>query len=155
MLELKSYMARFPLLWKKPEHLSFLRSELASILQDFEKGIFTVEKDAEIKPEENSNPFFIKNIPINLLRFAVLSEESSVMASIPKEIWSDYQVYEFDVLPPVSVDRESIDTIESIKNFISDHDLSASQVNAMQDEDLLNQIRQMSLEEYLGNANES
>lgn len=39
-------------------------------------------------------------IPTNLLRFAILSGEERVMAKVPAEIWEDYEVYDYDVLPP-------------------------------------------------------
>lgn len=152
VIELKAYMARFSSLWKNTEHLNFLSRALKSLLRDHQRNLYNASIEGEDKVNGEMNPFFIDGIPINLLRFAVLSEESSVMASIPQNIWSDHEVFDFDVLPPKAETRESIDTIETIKSFINERDLLASQVNVMQDEDLLNQIRQMSLEEYLENA---
>lgn len=152
ILEFKAYMARFSSLWTKSEEISFLHNELSSILKDYQTGNVTIDSNDKKhgdNADEPQSPFFIEGIPINLLRFAILSEESSVMASIPSTIWSNYEVYEFDVLPPTPTSKESIDVIENIKSFINEKDLTALQMERLQDEDLLNQIRQISLQQYI------
>lgn len=149
ILETQAYISRFPMIWKNAEDLNFLNNELTNILQTFQEKSMSLEIDKPSLAEEALHPFFIENIPINLLRFSILSEESSVMASIPANIWSDYEVYEFDVLPPTPTTKDSIDVLETVKSFVNDRELATSQMNLMQDEDLLNQIRQMSLEQYL------
>ncbi len=157
-LELKAYMARFPLLWNRNEEVTFLHDEMSSILQDYHRGNVTIDSN-DGQDHNNINnlqsPFFIAGIPINLLRFAILSEESSVMAAIPSFIWSDNEVYEFDVLPPVPTSKESIEVVENIKTFINEKDLAVLQAERMQDEDLLNQIRQISLQQYIHENEES
>ncbi|CAI4698509.1 CQS_1a_G0041700.mRNA.1.CDS.1 [Saccharomyces cerevisiae] len=157
-LELKAYMARFPLLWNRNEEVTFLHDEMSSILQDYHRGNVTI--DSNDRQDHNNinnlqSPFFIAGIPINLLRFAILSEESSVMAAIPSFIWSDNEVYEFDVLPPMPTSKESIEVVENIKTFINEKDLAVLQAERMQDEDLLNQIRQISLQQYIHENEES
>lgn len=144
-IETKAYLVRMKALWSAQD-LVFLHDELSKILQDYQSGKLEVFPPAHIDIESQ---FFIKDIPINLLRFAILSQESSVMASIPEEIWTDYQVFEFDVLPPTPIDRETEDIVETIKSFVSDDELSVSQVQLLQDEQLLNHVRQMSLEQFL------
>ncbi|CAI4379679.1 CCQ_1a_G0011750.mRNA.1.CDS.1 [Saccharomyces cerevisiae] len=157
-LELKAYMARFPLLWNRNEEVAFLHDEMSSILQDYHRGNVTIDSN-DGQDHNNINnlqsPFFIAGIPINLLRFAILSEESSVMAAIPSFIWSDNEVYEFDVLPPMPTSKESIEVVENIKTFINEKDLAVLQAERMQDEDLLNQIRQISLQQYIHENEES
>lgn len=157
-LELKAYMARFPLLWNRNEEVTFLHDEMSSILQDYHRGNVTIDSN-DGQDHNNINnlqsPFFIAGIPINLLRFAILSEESSVMAAIPSFIWSDNEVYEFDVLPPMPTSKESIEVVENIKTFINEKDLAVLQTERMQDEDLLNQIRQISLQQYIHENEES
>lgn len=157
-LELKAYMARFPLLWNRNEEVTFLHDEMSSILQDYHRGNVTIDSN-DGQDHNNINnlqsPFFIAGIPINLLRFAILSEESSVMAAIPSFIWSDNEVYEFDVLPPMHTSKESIEVVENIKTFINEKDLAVLQAERMQDEDLLNQIRQISLQQYIHENEES
>ncbi|AJV12000.1 BMC_2a_G0012060.mRNA.1.CDS.1 [Saccharomyces cerevisiae] len=157
-LELKAYMARFPLLWNRNEEVAFLHDEMSSILQDYHRGNVTIDSN-DGQDHNNINnlqsPFFIAGIPINLLRFAILSEESSVMAAIPSFVWSDNEVYEFDVLPPMPTSKESIEVVENIKTFINEKDLAVLQAERMQDEDLLNQIRQISLQQYIHENEES
>ncbi|CAI4369232.1 BCE_3a_G0012000.mRNA.1.CDS.1 [Saccharomyces cerevisiae] len=157
-LELKAYMARFPLLWNRNEEVTFLHDEMSSILQDYHRGNVTIDSN-DGQDHNNINnlqsPFFIAGIPINLLRFAILSEESSVMVAIPSFIWSDNEVYEFDVLPPMPTSKESIEVVENIKTFINEKDLAVLQAERMQDEDLLNQIRQISLQQYIHENEES
>ncbi|KAK5782156.1 hypothetical protein RI543_000080 [Arxiozyma heterogenica] len=155
LIEYKVYLARFSLLWKSSKELTFLHNNLTKL--------FTHYKDDKIKLAasnlfsgnkiEIDNVFYIKNIPINLLRFAILSEESSVMASIPSFVWSDYEVYEFDVLPPRPNSKEDIYVIETVKSFIDEKDLLNAQAMRAQDEELMNQIRQLSLNQYI-EANE-
>ncbi|CAI4351368.1 ASN_HP2_G0011390.mRNA.1.CDS.1 [Saccharomyces cerevisiae] len=157
-LELKAYMARFPLLWNRNEEVTFLHDEMSSILQDYHRGNVTIDSnDGQDHNNVNNlqSPFFIAGIPINLLRFAILSEESSVMAAIPSFIWSDNEVYEFDVLPPMHTSKESIEVVENIKTFINEKDLAVLQAERMQDEDLFNQIRQISLQQYIHENEES
>ncbi|CCC70787.1 hypothetical protein NCAS_0F03030 [Naumovozyma castellii] len=148
-LELKAYLARFPIIWKNSADISFLHSEIKNILEDCQLGKIEFPSMDVDTSEEEVNPFFIEGIPINLLRFAILSEESSIMAAIPSSIWSDYDVFEFDVLPPQPTTKESIDSLESVKSFINENELVMSQAAMMQDEDMLNQIRQLSLQQYI------
>lgn len=155
LIEYKIYLARFSLLWKSTEELTFLHNNLTKLLTQFKNNEIKLAPNDPLNDDkvEIENVFYIRNIPINLLRFAILSEESSVMASIPPFVWSDYEVYEFDVLPPQPNSKEDIGVIETIKSFINDKDLLNAQVMRMQDEDLMNQIRQLSLDQYI-EANE-
>lgn len=156
ILEYKIYLARFSMLWKSTDELSFLHNNLTELFTQYkDEKIKLASKDPlDVEDVEIENVFYIDNIPINLLRFAILSEESSVMAAIPANIWSDYEVYEFDVLPPQPTSKESIDVIETVKSFINDKDLVNAQAMRMQDDDIMNQIRQLSLNQYI-QANET
>ncbi|CCF58082.1 hypothetical protein KAFR_0D04340 [Kazachstania africana CBS 2517] len=148
-IECKAYLARFSLLWKGHEEIKFLYDEISKILSDYQNNKIELSFLMGSVDEESEHPFFIKGIPVNLLRFVVLSEESSVMASIPSYVWSDYEVFEFDVLPPLARDRESLEVIETVKSFVNDRDLATNQAVRMQDDQLLAQIRQLSLDQYL------
>ncbi|EDO18655.1 hypothetical protein Kpol_1055p11 [Vanderwaltozyma polyspora DSM 70294] len=148
-IETKAYMVRFETIWKNAEDISFLRNELTTLFEKNIKGEIGIANADAYADTENIHPFYINDIPINLLRFVFLSDESSVIATIPQYIWSDYQVFEFDIFPPEPTTKESIDTIETIKSFISEEDLLSSQMELMQDENILNQIRQLSLDQYL------
>ena len=151
VLEGKAYMARFSTIWKDPSEINFLHKTVSDLLAEYKKDksmldphYTTIYEDDEIE-----NPFFIGEIPINLLRFAILSEESSIMAAIPSYIWSDYEVFEFDVLPPTPTSKESIDVLENVKSFINSKDLAVSEAAMLQDESLMDQIRQLSLQQYI------
>lgn len=155
-LEYKTYLARFSMLWKSAEELTFLHNTITNLFTQYKEGKINIAgKDPlDDGQTEMENVFYIENIPINLLRFAILSEESSVMGAIPANIWSDYEVFESDVLPPQPNSRESIDVIETVKSFINERDLVGAQAMRMQDEDILNQIRELSLNQYI-QANET
>lgn len=151
LLEAKAYMVRFSAIWKDPEEINFLHREITNLLQNYKNSKYSVniQTDNESNDEELENPFFIENIPVNLLRFAVLSEESTIMAAIPSNIWSDCDIYEFDVLPPTPTSKESLDVLETVKSFIDNKNLAVSQAAMLQDQDLLNQVRQLSLQQYI------
>ncbi|CUS23513.1 LAQU0S10e02168g1_1 [Lachancea quebecensis] len=144
-LETKAYLIRMKAIWGGVE-IRFLHEELVNILTEYKAGNKQLKTTTSV---EAQNELFLGGIPINLLRFAVLSQESPLMACIPQEIWSERDVYEFDVLPPLPHDRDSENLVETVKTFVSESDLSMSQMEIMQDENILNQIRQLSLEQFL------
>ena len=99
------YLTRLDSLCEDQEVRNFLVTELSSIITKVGKP--------------NLGSYYWNNleeIPENILRHAVLSGESTVMAKIPESFWSDNSVYEFDVLPP------SIGT--TIYNYIDDNQIS-------------------------------
>lgn len=145
LIETKSYISRMRGIWKDNESIKFLHNELLTIF-----ATMPVRNPLEEETEKFSDsPFFIQNIPINLLRFTILSQESSLMAIVPQFIWSDYSVFEFDVLPPTSDSKETNDTVESIETIIDKRHLEISQMQQFADEELLQRINEISLQEYL------
>ncbi|SCU91736.1 LADA_0F11716g1_1 [Lachancea dasiensis] len=144
-LEVKAYLIRMKVLWGGTE-LKFLGDQIKVVIDEYKAGAIQVSAANNVKSE---NPFFLGGYMVNLLRFAVLSQESPLMACIPEEIWSEREVYEFDVLPPEPHGRETEELIESAKSFISENDLNMTRLEMMQDENLINQITQMSLEQFL------
>ncbi|SCU95916.1 LAME_0F14070g1_1 [Lachancea meyersii CBS 8951] len=145
VVETKAYLIRMKVLWRGPE-LNFLYDELFTLFSELKSGRLSTKPSSTFSAE---SPFFIDGMHVNLLRFAVLSQESPLMACIPEHIWSERDVYEFDVLPPQPHGRETEDLIESVKSFVSENDLTMTRMEMMQDENLLNQITQMSLEQFL------
>lgn len=148
VLETKAYSTRFGISWQKPEDLSFLNSQLTDLFKNFHEKKIKIAS-AISQEDITANPFFFEGIPVNLLRFSVLSEESPIMASIPTSVWSNHDVYEFDILPPTPTTKESRDFVEDVRTFINDQELVRSQMDMNQDEALLSQIRQLSLEQFL------
>ncbi|CCE62862.1 hypothetical protein TPHA_0D02240 [Tetrapisispora phaffii CBS 4417] len=149
-IEAKAYITRFPSIWKESSDLSFLLAELQQLFTDYKKNAFDIIPEPNYSDFKGTHhPFYIDSLPVNLLRFVFLSDESSVAAAIPSNIWSDNQIYEFDVLPPESIDRETADIVEKITSFIDGQELEMYQMALLQDETLLDQIRQLSLDQYL------
>lgn len=71
----------------------------------------------------------LESIPENIIRHVVLSNESSVMAKLPEDFWTNQDVYEFDVLPP------KIGT--TIYNYVDDNQISTGVMqNTMQAEEI-------------------
>ncbi|TID14787.1 hypothetical protein CANINC_004458 [Pichia inconspicua] len=112
------YTVRIEALTEEPEIRTFLIKELATIIE-------TVGKP-------NLEGYYWNNleeIPENIIRHAILSNESSVMSKIPESFWEENDVYEFDILPP------KIGT--TIYNYIDDNQISAGIMqNSMQAEEI-------------------
>lgn len=146
-IEYASYSTRFDLVWNQSTDLDFLHEEIQKCIR-----AHSTRKESslneQIVPQIN-NPFFITSIPVNLIRFTILSEESSSMACIPSNIWSDFAVYEFDVLPPQPTTKESQEVLESLQTFVNEKYMSISQEALNEDENLLDQIRQLSMQEFI------
>lgn len=115
------YTVRLNILVEESPVKNFILKELALVIESVGKP--------------NMSAYYWNNlekIPENVLRYAVLSNESSVMAKIPESFWSNNDIYEFDVLPP------SIGT--TVYNYIDDNQISN---NVMQDSMRAEEIRQL------------
>ncbi|VEU23199.1 DEKNAAC104316 [Brettanomyces naardenensis] len=78
------YTVRIDALLEEPELKKFVKDELERIQVDGKSSYLDS----------------VEEIPRNLLRFVILSNETSAMAKIPPQFWSENDVYEFDLLPP-------------------------------------------------------
>jgi tetratricopeptide (TPR) repeat protein len=112
------YINRLDLLLEEQSLKKFFLTELALIIEKVGKP--------------NLEAYYWNNletIPENIIRYVILSNESSVMAKIPESFWSDNEVYEFDVLPP------KIGT--TIYNYVDDNQISAGVMqNTMRSEEI-------------------
>lgn len=95
LLAAETYLVRAAHLWKEQRHIEFLHKEI-NILFKARKGgrgiflkWFGLEKT---KVEEQ--------IPVNLLRFVLLSGENKVLAKVPHKVFDMEDTNEYDVLPP-------------------------------------------------------
>lgn len=91
VLAAETYLIRAHVLWKEPAHQRFLAAELRALFETVPKklwfgGLFKGKKTVDI--------------PHNLIRFAVLSGESKVLAKIPQLLFSRSDMLEYDVMPP-------------------------------------------------------
>ncbi|AGO12772.1 AaceriADR305Cp [[Ashbya] aceris (nom. inval.)] len=146
-IETKAYSVRMKAIWSDTA-LLWLHDELSSLLNRYRAGDIEIVMPPANLPG-SGNQFFVDGIPVGLLRFVILSQESTVMAKIPERIWSSNDVFEFDVLPPKPTTREFEDVVETISTFVKDESLRMAHLSALQDEELLNQVRQLSLEQFL------
>lgn len=87
------YVIRASIMWEKIEFRNFLHDNLMEFIA---QGI-------------KLNPVKGGIIPLNLVRFVILSGESKLMAKLPKEIWDDNDVYEYDVKPSGELLEDFID----------------------------------------------
>lgn len=115
------YSVRLPMLCEDLPMKQFILKELAMIIENVGKP--------------NLDGYYLNNkkeIPLNLIRHVILSNESSAMAKIPESFWKENEVYEFDLLPP------SIGT--TVYNYIDDEKMTQEMMmHSMQTEE----IRQM------------
>lgn len=93
-LAAETYLVRAPQLWKEQTHRQFLHDEMQSMLsanQSTVKSWFGSFFNKTAKQQE---------IPVNLVRFAILSGENKVLAKVPESVFEQDNVLEYDVLPP-------------------------------------------------------
>ncbi|KAM9934898.1 hypothetical protein OXX80_005528 [Metschnikowia pulcherrima] len=93
----ETYLVRASILWKEQSHRKFLHDELMSLFATKE----TQESKSWLsgwfgdgKHDDNSD------IPVNLIRFVVLSGENKVLAKIPEKVFERDDMLEYDVIPP-------------------------------------------------------
>lgn len=94
-LAAETYLVRAPLLWKDQAHRQFLHDELLVLIglgKAAGKSWFGKFFSSETKKEQL--------IPINLVRFSILSGENKVLAKLPESVFEQDNVLEYDVLPP-------------------------------------------------------
>lgn len=98
----ETYLVRAKLLWNNQAKLKFLEEELISLFKSKStkkanySGLSSVYSlFFGLKPDTPS-----LELPLNLIRFAVLSGENSMMARIPKKVWNTQELLEYDILPP-------------------------------------------------------
>lgn len=125
----ETYLVRAALLWNDQPKRQFLHDELSKMFSESTKptgiksSIFNILGYGETKS---------KDVPINLIRFAIVSGENKIMARLPEQVWALNNTFEYDVLPPrdtkvayneftgVLADQDTI--ADSLINYI-DHNL--------------------------------
>lgn len=94
-LAAETYLVRAPLLWKEHSHRKFLHDELLVLFKESKptggKSWFSKLFGKESKQLQ---------IPVNLIRFAILSGENKVLAKVPESVFEQDNVLEYDVIPP-------------------------------------------------------
>ncbi|KAI5965267.1 uncharacterized protein KGF55_001487 [Candida pseudojiufengensis] len=109
----ETYLIRAKLLWQP--YIEFLSSNLEKLFATRPKktkgssgftqsifGFLNLNKSTESsKPEE---------VPLNLIRFAILSGENKIMAKLPTNLWNRDDILEYDVLPPSEQTQQNLIT---------------------------------------------
>lgn len=129
VLASETYLVRAPLLWKEQLHRQFLHDELTDLFKNFQ-------------PQNSGSwlgKFFAKEstpttLPINLVRFAILSGENKLLAKVPEKVFDREDVLEYDVLPPKDASASydvytgvdaSTGVTDSLSNYIDHNIISA------------------------------
>lgn len=94
VLASETYLVRAPALWKEQGHRTFLHDELMALFGQKQEKTSWISKWFGTPKKEG------KDIPVNLVRFAILSGETKVLAKVPEKIFERDDVSEYDVLPP-------------------------------------------------------
>jgi hypothetical protein len=127
-LSTEAYLLRAPILWNDSKDRKFLHDSLLELLNS--------EKELKFEPAKDGV------IPVNFLRFAILSGEGKIMSKIPAEVWDQNENYEYDVLPPKSA---NVDVLEDS----IDHGAMQQEYD---DERMMEMVRNMSLQEVIDQA---
>lgn len=93
----ETYLIRAGMLWKDQAHKQFVHEELMELFSFKREGV----KSSWLSKWLGSKEPPSTDIPVNLVRFAILSGENRVLAKIPEKIFSRDDVLEYDVIPPV------------------------------------------------------
>lgn len=93
-LAAETYLIRAALLWKEQSHIEFLRIETIKLIGKKTAGQSWILKWFKGKGTEETP------LPVNLLRFVLLSGENKVLAKVPHKVFDMEDTNEFDVLPP-------------------------------------------------------
>lgn len=111
LLSTNTYMVRAKVLWNDTTKIQFLTDELIKYFTEDKlnqqksqtaSGFTSIVKNYFVQNKKSTNNKLDNEIPYNLLRFAIISGENSLMAKVPQAIWERDDVYEFDPLPPKS-----------------------------------------------------
>ncbi|KAI5952373.1 hypothetical protein KGF54_003240 [Candida jiufengensis] len=120
----ETYLIRAKLLWQ--QNLEFLSSNLEKLFstrtkksasQGYAQSLFGFLNFGKSNNNKESN-----EVPLNLIRFAILSGENKIMAKLPTNIWNRDDILEYDVLPPTEKTEQElfIDTSSKQPKHICD-----------------------------------
>lgn len=95
VLAAETYLVRASLIWKHLGHIEFLVQETSKLLKERQSNESWLQKWIGSKKTSEEN-----DIPINLLRFVLLSGENKVLAKVPHRVFDMEDTNEYDILPP-------------------------------------------------------
>ncbi|ODV85729.1 hypothetical protein CANARDRAFT_27825 [[Candida] arabinofermentans NRRL YB-2248] len=117
------YMTTCKLIFEDKEAKSFMIDQLQRL-------IHANKKQNEVGPLQD-----VKEVPRNLLRNVILSNETSAMAKLPPLFWDQNEIFEYDVLPPSNgstiveyIDENKVGDAMIQQSFNADQDTSLSEI---------------------------
>lgn len=160
VLAAETYLVRAGIMWNDQSKRQFLHDELLRLFQE-EKinsskgsitssiyGLFTSFQKADTPNKE---------IPFNLIRFAILSGENKIMAKIPESVWARDDVYEYDILPPqndtvkynefTGVNTKQDQVVDSLLTYVDQNVIGSIIQNQTEEDDFTEVLRQLQLQE--------
>ena len=160
VLAAETYLVRAGIMWNDQSKRQFLHDELLRLFQE-EKinsskgsitssiyGLFT-----SFQKSDTPN----KEIPFNLIRFAILSGENKIMAKVPESVWARDDVYEYDVLPPqndtvkynefTGVNTKQDQVVDSLLTYVDQNVIGSIIQNQTEEDDFTEVLRQLQLQE--------
>lgn len=120
VLAAETYLVRAPLLWKESSHVAFLITETTKLLDERVSNKSWLSKWFGSKSKTDDEP-----IPVNLLRFVLLSGENKVLAKVPHKVFDMEDTNEYDILPPrdrsVRYDVFKGESLHSVTDHLLDY----------------------------------
>lgn len=110
VLEAETYMIRSKLMWNDKKSIEFLRTELTELWKQHMP--LTSFFSSWMRPRASK----ARPISKNLLRFAILSGEGSLMSKVPAEIWEG-ETFEYDLFPPQAAEDSQV--VDYLENYVS------------------------------------
>lgn len=112
----ETYLVRASVLWEDDSSRQFLQEHLVRLFRASPPTLVAKPKRSIARsvfdmlgmssnPQDDDNS---ETLPYNLIRFAILSGESKIMAKLPQSLFSRDDVFEYDVLPPKSVEEYNV-----------------------------------------------
>lgn len=168
LLAAETYLVRAGAMWNDNAKRQFLHDELLLLFQN-EK----ISKSSKSSLTSSIYSLFsnfqkadsqTKEIPFNLIRFAILSGENKIMAKVPESVWSRDDVYEYDVLPPqnktieyneyTGVTNKQDPIVDSLLTYVDQNVLGSIMQNQTEEDEFSEILRQLQLQEARGNDEE-
>lgn len=151
LVSTETYMVRAEALWNNQVEKDFLHDELKAFFASRKQPTKVEGIKASLfeflglsSPSEEPDS---EDIPINLVRFTVLSGENRIMAQIPEKFWSRDDIYEYDVLAPVQSSIEgnlnAATICDSLQQYVDQNALANLVMEGSQMDNLRQNLQQI------------
>lgn len=160
LLAAETYLVRAGIMWNDQSKREFLHDELIRLFKEeklnsskgsLASSIYGLFSSFQ-KPDTPN-----KEIPFNLIRFAILSGENKIMAKVPESVWAREDVYEYDILPPqnntvkynefTGVNTKQDQVVDSLLTYVDQNVIGSIIQNQTEEDDFAEVLRQLQLQE--------